>query len=119
MNETSRLLIVIAVLFAGAFTPPKASSDVRHMQVLYQQEPAQKREASQDPIVFGSGEVRPNRYIKLRREFPIRIKKIYVVPGDVVVKGQALALVEAEGNGPKTTTEYAPINAIVADIPTR
>jgi multidrug efflux pump subunit AcrA (membrane-fusion protein) len=119
MNKISRLLIAIAVLFAGAFTPLKASSDARQMQALYRQEPAEKRRTAQDPNVVGSGEVRPNRYIKLRRELPFRIKKIYVVPGDVVVKGQALAVVETEGNDPKTITEHAPITAIVADIPTR
>jgi len=106
----------MAVFFAAAFTFSKAPGNGLRTHIL---DPPQKPKATEDSTVVGSGEIRPNRYIKVRSELPVRIKKIYVVPGDAVVKGQALAVVETEGNDPKTTTKYAPVDAIVADIATR
>lgn len=44
--------------------------------------------------VTASGEVRPIQYIKLTSEVPGRILEIYVNPGDVVKKSQALVRVD-------------------------
>ena len=44
--------------------------------------------------VTASGEVRPIQYIKLTSEVPGRILEIYVNPGDVVKKNQALVRVD-------------------------
>ena len=44
--------------------------------------------------VTASGEVRPVQYIKLTSEVPGRILQIYVNPGDIVKKGQALVRVD-------------------------
>src|SRR5207253_6793507 len=44
--------------------------------------------------VTASGEVRPVQYIKLTSEVPGRILEIYVNPGDIVKKNQALVRVD-------------------------
>jgi multidrug efflux pump subunit AcrA (membrane-fusion protein) len=68
--------------------------------------------------VIGSGEVFPNRYVKVRSDVTGRIQKIYVEPGEEVKKGQALFLVESESSQ-RTVRKYSPLAGIVADVPAR
>src|SRR6266542_4065612 len=70
-------------------------------------------------IVFGSGEVRPTRYVKIMSEVSGRVEQVYVEPGQEVTRGQALLLIEPQSRESKRVTQYSPLKGVVADISTR
>src|SRR3989475_4358539 len=66
--------------------------------------------------VTASGEVRPIRYIKLTSEIPGRILEIYVNPGDVVEKGQALVRVDPTQLQSSQEAQWASTQASLNDV---
>jgi multidrug efflux pump subunit AcrA (membrane-fusion protein) len=69
--------------------------------------------------VIASGEVRPNRYVKITSEVSGRLQEIYVEPGQEITKGQRLLLIDSGTTGPRSVIQYSPLKGIVADISTR
>lgn len=66
--------------------------------------------------VTASGEVRPVRYIKLTSEVPGRILEIYVNPGDLVNKGQALVRVDPTQLQSSQEAQFAATQASISDV---
>src|SRR5215510_9749034 len=66
--------------------------------------------------VTASGEVRPVRYIKLTSEVPGRILEIYVNPGDLVNKGQALVRVDPTQLQSSQEAQWALTQAALNDV---
>jgi HlyD family secretion protein len=66
--------------------------------------------------VTASGEVRPIQYIKLTSEVPGRILEIYVNPGDIVKKGQALVRVDPTQLQSSQEAQFAATQASISDV---
>ena len=66
--------------------------------------------------VTASGEVRPVQYIKLTSEVPGRILEIYVNPGDIVKKGQALVRVDPTQLQSSQEAQWAATQASLNDV---
>src|SRR5205085_10860951 len=66
--------------------------------------------------VTASGEVRPVQYIKLTSEVPGRILEIYVNPGDIVKKNQALVRVDPTQLQSRQEAEWPAAQASVNDV---
>src|SRR2546421_3206685 len=66
--------------------------------------------------VTASGEVRPVQYIKLTSEVPGRILEIYVNPGDIVKKGQALVRVDPTQLQSSQEAQFAATQASLNDV---
>src|SRR5436853_4542740 len=66
--------------------------------------------------VTASGEVRPVQYIKLTSEVPGRILEIYVNPGDIVKKGQALVRVDPTQLQSSQEAQWASTQASLNDV---
>src|SRR5438874_11290399 len=66
--------------------------------------------------VTASGEVRPVQYIKLTSEVPGRILEIYVNPGDIVKKGQALVRVDPTQLQSSQEAQFAATQASINDV---
>src|SRR6266480_4497421 len=66
--------------------------------------------------VTASGEVRPVQYIKLTSEVPGRILEIYVNPGDIVKKGQALVRVDPTQLQSSQEAQFAATQASISDV---
>ncbi len=66
--------------------------------------------------VTASGEVRPIQYIKLTSEVPGRILEIYVNPGDVVKKNQALVRVDPTQLQTSQEAQWALTQASLNDV---
>src|ERR1051325_11844112 len=66
--------------------------------------------------VTASGEVRPVQYIKLTSEVPGRILEIYVNPGDIVKKGQALVRVDPTHLQSSQEAQWAATQASLNDV---
>src|SRR5436190_14424258 len=66
--------------------------------------------------VTASGEVRPIQYIKLTSEVPGRILEIYVNPGDVVKKNQALVRVDPTQLQSNQEAQWAMTQASLNDV---
>jgi len=66
--------------------------------------------------VTASGEVRPIQYIKLTSEVPGRILEIYVNPGDVVKKNQALVRVDPTQLQSSQEAQWAATQASLNDV---
>src|SRR2546423_1117575 len=66
--------------------------------------------------VTASGEVRPVQYIKLTSEVPGRILEIYVNPGDIVKKGQALVRVDPTQLQSSQEAQWAATQASLSDV---
>ena len=66
--------------------------------------------------VTASGEVRPIQYIKLTSEVPGRILEIYVNPGDVVKKNQALVRVDPTQLQSSQEAQWALTQASLNDV---
>src|SRR5437868_4133705 len=66
--------------------------------------------------VTASGEVRPVQYIKLTSEVPGRILQIYVNPGDIVKKGQALVRVDPTQLQSSQEAQWAATQASLNDV---
>ena len=66
--------------------------------------------------VTASGEVRPIQYIKLTSEVPGRILEIYVNPGDIVKKGQALVRVDPTQLQSSQEAQFAATQASINDV---
>src|SRR5213078_1556856 len=66
--------------------------------------------------VTASGEVRPIQYIKLTSEVPGRILEIYVNPGDVVKKNQALVRVDPTQLQSSQEAQWAMTQASLNDV---
>jgi len=61
--------------------------------------------------VIASGEVRPNRYINLTSEVAGRIQEIYVNPGELVKKNQALVVIDSSQQAQEKVTQVSPPTA--------
>src|SRR5215831_19365668 len=66
--------------------------------------------------VTASGEVRPIQYIKLTSEVPGRILEIYVNPGDIVKKNQALVRVDPTQLQSSQEAQWAATQASLNDV---
>jgi len=66
--------------------------------------------------VTASGEVRPVQYIKLTSEVPGRILEIYVNPGDIVKKNQALVRVDPTQLQSSQEAQWAATQASLSDV---
>ena len=66
--------------------------------------------------VTASGEVRPIQYIKLTSEVPGRILEIYVNPGDIVKKNQALVRVDPTQLQSSQEAQFAATQASLSDV---
>src|SRR5438105_6869329 len=66
--------------------------------------------------VTASGEVRPVKYIKLTSEVPGRILEIYVNPGDIVKKNQALVRVDPTQLQSSQEAQWAATQASLNDV---
>jgi HlyD family secretion protein len=66
--------------------------------------------------VTASGEVRPIQYIKLTSEVPGRILEIYVNPGDIVKKNQALVRVDPTQLQSSQEAQWAATQASINDV---
>jgi HlyD family secretion protein len=66
--------------------------------------------------VTASGEVRPIQYIKLTSEVPGRILEIYVNPGDIVKKGQALVRVDPTQLQSSQEAQWAYTQSVINDV---
>ena len=66
--------------------------------------------------VTASGEVRPVQYIKLTSEVPGRILEIYVNPGDIVKKGQALVRVDPTQLQSSQEAQFAATQASLNEV---
>ncbi len=66
--------------------------------------------------VTASGEVRPTQYIKLTSEVPGRILEIYVNPGYIVKKGQALVRVDPTQLQSSQEAQWAATQASLNDV---
>lgn len=66
--------------------------------------------------VTASGEVRPVQYIKLTSEVPGRILEIYVNPGDIVKKNQALVRVDPTQLQSSQEAQWAATQASINDV---
>jgi HlyD family secretion protein len=66
--------------------------------------------------VTASGEVRPIQYIKLTSEVPGRILEIYVNPGDIVKKGQALVRVDPTQLQASQEAQFAYTQSVINDV---
>jgi HlyD family secretion protein len=66
--------------------------------------------------VTASGEVRPVQYIKLTSEVPGRILEIYVNPGDIVKKNQALVRVDPTQLQSSQEAQWAATQASLNDV---
>jgi HlyD family secretion protein len=66
--------------------------------------------------VTASGEVRPIQYIKLTSEVPGRILEIYVNPGDIVKKGQALVRVDPTQLQSSQEAQFAATQASLNEV---
>ncbi|HKP39267.1 MAG TPA: efflux RND transporter periplasmic adaptor subunit [Pyrinomonadaceae bacterium] len=69
--------------------------------------------------VVASGEVRPERYVRIAGDATGQVKEIYVQPGDEITKGQRLLLIEPGTTGSASVTQYSPVKGVVADIVAR
>ena len=66
--------------------------------------------------VTASGEVRPIQYIKLTSEVPGRILEIFVNPGDIVKKGQALVRIDPTQLQSSQEAQWAATQASLNDV---
>ncbi|HMH42934.1 MAG TPA: efflux RND transporter periplasmic adaptor subunit [Pyrinomonadaceae bacterium] len=66
--------------------------------------------------VTASGEVRPVQYIKLTSEVPGRILEIYVNPGDIVKKNQALVRIDPTQLQSSQEAQWAATQASINDV---
>src|SRR6266513_4103116 len=66
--------------------------------------------------VTASGEVRPIQYIKLTSEVPGRILEIFVNPGDIVKKNQALVRVDPTQLQSSQEAQWAATQASLNDV---
>jgi HlyD family secretion protein len=66
--------------------------------------------------VTASGEVRPIQYIKLTSEVPGRILEIYVNPGDIVKKNQALVRIDPTQLQSSQEAQWAATQASLNDV---
>ena len=66
--------------------------------------------------VTASGEVRPIQYIKLTSEVPGRILEIFVNPGDIVKKNQALVRVDPTQLQSSQEAQWAATQAMINDV---
>src|SRR5436190_5282196 len=66
--------------------------------------------------VTASGQVRPVQYIKLTSEVPGRILEIYVNPGDIVKKGQALVRVDPTQLQSSQEAQFAATQASLNEV---
>src|SRR5436309_7365916 len=118
MNTRFGGRLAIAIITTAITLPASiASSEGSRDKTIGKRTQAQK--VVRRSTVVGSGEVWPNQYVKVTSDLAGRIQKIYVEPGDEVAKGQALVLIESPSSDRKHVTQYSPLKAVVADIPTR
>lgn len=82
-------------------------------------EGTKKTRQEERSTVIASGEVRPNRYVKVVSEVRGRIQEIYVEPGEEVTKDQVLVLIESHLSERKNVRQHSPLKGVVADISTR
>jgi len=66
--------------------------------------------------VTASGEIRPIQYIKLTSEVPGRILEIYVLPGDIVKKNQALVRIDPTQLQSSQEAQWAATQASLNDV---
>src|SRR5947209_4384549 len=98
----SALVVLLLIVVISVIATRKDEAEVTTVKVEVRPE--------LKSTVTASGEVRPIQYIKLTSEIPGRILEIYVNPGDIVKKNQALVRVRSEERrvGKECRTRWSP-----------
>jgi len=104
----SALVVLIIVVLVSVIATRKDEAEVTTVKVDVRPE--------LKSTVTASGEVRPVRYIKLTSEVPGRILEIYVNPGDLVNKGQALVRVDPTQLQSSQEAQFAATQASISDV---
>ncbi len=104
----SALVVLIIVVLVSVIATRKDEAEVTTVKADVRPE--------LKSTVTASGEVRPVRYIKLTSEVPGRILEIYVNPGDLVNKGQALVRVDPTQLQSSQEAQFAATQASISDV---
>lgn len=104
----SALVVLVLVVVISVIATRKDEQEVTTVKVDVRPE--------LKSTVTASGEVRPIQYIKLTSEVPGRILEIYVNPGDVVKKNQALVRVDPTQLQSSQEAQWAATQASLNDV---
>src|SRR3954454_18138085 len=104
----SALVVVALVIVISVIATRKDEPEVTNVKVDTRPE--------LKSTVTASGEVRPIQYIKLTSEVPGRILQIYVNPGDVVKKDQALVRIDPTQLQSSQEAQWAATQASLNDV---
>ena len=104
----SALIVLTLVVVISVLATRKDESEVTTVKVDVRPE--------LKSTVTASGEVRPIQYIKLTSEVPGRILEIYVNPGDIVKKNQALVRVDPTQLQSSQEAQWAATQASLNDV---
>ena len=104
----SSLVVLVLVVVISVIATRKDEAEVTTVKVDVRPE--------LKSTVTASGEVRPIQYIKLTSEVPGRILEIYVNPGDVVKKNQALVRVDPTQLQSSQEAQWAATQASLNDV---
>jgi HlyD family secretion protein len=104
----SALVLLSLIIIISVIATRKDEPEVTTVKVDVRQE--------LKSTVTASGEVRPVQYIKLTSEVPGRILEIYVNPGDIVKKGQALVRVDPTQLQSSQEAQWAATQASLNDV---
>src|SRR6185503_10472556 len=104
----SALVVLVLVIVISVIATRKDEPEVTTVKVDVRPE--------LKSTVTASGEVRPIQYIKLTSEVPGRILEIYVNPGDVVKKNQALVRVDPTQLQSSQEAQWAATQASLNDV---
>jgi len=104
----SALVVLVLVVVISVIATRKDEAEVTTVKIDVRPE--------LKSTVTASGEVRPIQYIKLTSEVPGRILEIYVNPGDVVKKSQALVRVDPTQLQTSQEAQWALTQASLNDV---
>ena len=104
----SALVVLVLVVVISVIATRKDEPEVTTVKVEVRPE--------LKSTVTASGEVRPIQYIKLTSEVPGRILEIYVNPGDIVKKNQALVRVDPTQLQSSQEAQWALTQASLNDV---
>src|ERR1043166_9417895 len=104
----SALVVLVLVVVISVIATRKDEPEVTTVKVEVRPE--------LKSTVTASGEIRPMQYIKLTSEVPGRILEIYVNPGDIVKKNQALVRVDPTQLQSSQEAQWALTQASLNDV---